>query len=42
MQQELLNVQSTLKRIGLTDLTNFQENDETVIAPLTEDTVCFN
>jgi hypothetical protein len=38
----LLNVQSTLNEIGLTDLTNFQENDEAVVAQLTEDTVCFN
>ena len=42
MEQELLNVQSTLNEIGLTDLTNFQENDEIVVAQLTEDTVCFN
>ncbi len=32
MEQELLNVQSTLNEIGLTDLTNFQENDKTVVA----------
>jgi hypothetical protein len=42
MEQEFLNVQSTLNEIGLTDLTNFQENDETVVAQLTEETVCFN
>jgi hypothetical protein len=42
MEQEFLNVQSTLNEIGLTDLTNFQENDETVVAQLTEDTVSFN
>jgi hypothetical protein len=42
MKQELLNVQSTLNEIGLTDLTNFQENDETVVAQLTEDIVSFN
>jgi hypothetical protein len=42
MEQELLNVQSTLNEIGLTDLTNFQENDETVVAQLTEDIVSFN
>jgi hypothetical protein len=42
MEQGLLNVQSTLNEIGLTDLINFQENVETVGSQLTEDTVCFN
>jgi hypothetical protein len=42
VEQEFFNVQLTLNEIGLTDLTNFQENDETVVAQLTEDTVSFN
>ncbi len=42
MEQELLNVQSTLNEIELTNLINFLENDKTVVAQHTEDTVCFN